>query len=312
LAILFVSLLVPTPAHAREAQVTIGTGGLVGVYYPLGNAICRLVNTNRREHGVRCRAETSGASVENINGVLAGRMDAGFAQSDSQYYALRGEGPWKGKPQPALRALFSVYPELFTLVARGDASIQRFEDLKGKRVNIGAAGSGTRATMDLVMKAFGFGAKDLKRATELGFMEMAPALCDNKIDAFVFVAGHPNAIVQEAANTCASHIAPVDGPAIDRLLQTHPYYAHADVPAKLYRGTDTAQPTFGVLATLVVREDMPEETAYTLTKAVFDNFDDFKRLHPAIYRISKKSSLEGNTAPFHPGAVRYFKEAGLM
>jgi TRAP transporter TAXI family solute receptor len=239
-------------------------------------------------------------------------MDVGFAQSDTQYYAMKGEGPFKDKPQPKLRALFSVYPELFTLVARQDANIRKFEDIKGKRINIGDPGSGTRATMELVMKEFGIAQSDLKLASELKFVEMAPALCDNKIDAFVFVAGHPNAIFQEAATSCSSNIASVSGPPIDKLVASNPFYAKADIPGKMYKGTDAAQPSFGVLATLVVSADMPEATAYAITKAVFDNFDDFKKLHPAIANITKEGSLKGNTVPFHPGAVKYFKEKGLM
>jgi hypothetical protein len=225
---------------------------------------------------------------------------------------MKGEGPFKDKPQAKLRALFSVYPELFTLVARQDANIRKFEDIKGKRINVGDPGSGTRATMELVMKEFGIAQSDLKLASELKFVEMAPALCDNKIDAFVFVAGHPNAIFQEAATSCASNIASVSGPPVDKLVAANPFYAKADIPGKMYKGTDTAQPAFGVLATLVVSADMPEATAYVITKAVFDNFDDFKKLHPAIANITKEGSLKGNTVPFHPGALKYFKEKGLM
>ena len=313
-ASIVVAALAPAPAYAQTQQkfITVGTGGIVGVYYPLGGAICRFVNAGRKDHGLRCTVESTGASVFNINAVMAGDMDVGFAQSDTQYYALKGEGPWKDKPQPKLRALFSVYPEIFTLVARQDANIKKFEDIKGKRINIGDPGSGTRATMELVMKAYGIAQSDLKLASELKFVEMAPALCDNKIDAFVFVAGHPNAIFQEAATTCSSNIASVTGQPIDRFVASNPFYAKAEVPGKMYKGTDVAQPAFGVLATLVVSADMPEATAYVITKAVFDNFDDFKKLHPAITNITKEGSLLGNTVPFHPGAVKYFKEKGLM
>ena len=306
------TLLAPTPTFAQQKFITVGTGGIVGVYYPLGGAICRFVNAGRKDHNLRCTVESTGGSVFNINSVMSGDMDVGFAQSDTQYYAMKGEGAFKDKPQPKLRALFSVYPELFTLVARQDANIKRFEDIRGKRINIGDPGSGSRATMDLVMKEFGIAPSDLKLASELKFVEMAPALCDNKIDAFVFVAGHPNAIFQEAATSCASNIAAVAGAPINKLVAANPFYAKADIPGKMYKGTDAPQPSFGVLATLVVSADMPEATAYAITKAVFDNFDDFKKLHPAIANITKEGSLQGNSVPFHPGAVKYFKEKGLM
>jgi TRAP transporter TAXI family solute receptor len=298
-------------AQSADKFITVGTGGIVGVYYPLGGAICRFVNAGRKDHGYRCTVESTGGSVFNINAVMSGDMDIGFAQSDTQFYALNGQAPFKDK-QPKLRALFSVYPELFTLVTRQDANIKSFADLKGKRLNIGDPGSGTRATTELVMAATGIRKEDLRLATELKFVEMAPALCDNKIDAFTFVAGHPNAIFQEAAASCASSIASVTGPGIDKLVKDHPFYAKANVPGKMYKGTDNPQGSFGVLATMVASADLPEQTAYIITKALFDNFDDFRKLHPAVANITKEQMLEGNTVPFHPGALKYFREKGLL
>ena len=304
---------VSAPAVAQQSKfITVGTGGIVGVYYPLGGAICRFVNAGRKDHGLRCTVESTGGSVFNINAVMSGDMDIGFAQSDTQYYAMTGAGAFKDKPQPKLRALFSVYPELLTLVARQDANIKTFADIKGKRVNIGDPGSGTRGTTELVMAALNIKKEDLKLASELKFVEMAPALCDNKIDAFTFVAGHPNAIFQEAASTCSSNIASVVGPGVDKLVKDNPFYAKANVPGKMYKGTDAPQATFGVLATIVASADLPEQTAYVITKAVFDNLDDFKKLHPAVANITREQMLEGNTVPFHPGAVKYFKEKGWM
>ena len=310
----FVSALLfaPVPAQAQQKFITVGTGGIVGVYYPLGGAICRFVNAGRKDHGLRCTVESTGGSVFNINAVMSGDMDIGFAQSDTQYYAMTGAGAFKDKPQPKLRALFSVYPELLTLVARQDANIKTFADIKGKRVNIGDPGSGTRGTTELVMAALNIKKEDLKLASELKFVEMAPALCDNKIDAFTFVAGHPNAIFQEAASTCSSNIATVIGPGVDKLVKDNPFYAKANVPGKMYKGTDTAQATFGVLATIVASTDLPEQTAYVITKAVFDNLEDFKKLHPAVANITREQMLEGNTVPFHAGAVKYFKEKGWI
>ena len=301
------------PALAQQSKfITVGTGGIVGVYYPLGGAICRFVNAGRKDHGLRCTVESTGGSVFNINAVMSGDMDIGFAQSDTQFYAMHGQNAFKDKPQPKLRALFSVYPEVFTLVTRQDANIKTFADIKGKRVNIGDPGSGTRSTTELVMNAMGIRKEDLKFAGELKFVEMAPALCDNKIDAFTFVAGHPNAIFQEAATTCASTIASLSGPGVDKLVADHPFYAKASVPGKMYKGTDNPQMTFGVLATLVASADLPEQTAYVITKAVFDNFDDFRKLHPAVANITKEQMLQGNSVPFHPGALKYFREKGML
>ncbi|MCC6194691.1 MAG: TAXI family TRAP transporter solute-binding subunit [Burkholderiales bacterium] len=300
------------PATAASRTLTLGTAGAMGVYHPIGGAICRMVNVTRKAHRLRCSVEPSDGSVANIRGVLAGDLDLGIAQSDVQYYAQKGEGPFKDTPQAKLRALFSVYPELVTLVAREDANIGSVADLEGKRVGVGPAGSGTRATAQVLLAAFGLSSGDLKAAVELKFIEYPPALCGNKVDAFVLVAGHPNPAVHEAANSCATRIVPVAGPPVDALLKERPYYAKARIPARMYKGTDTAQPTFGTMASVVVSADMPDDVAYAIAKAVFDNFEDFRKLHPALASLTREEALKGNVAPLHPGAVKYFKEAGLM
>ena len=197
-------------------------------------------------------------------------------------------------------------------MTREDANVRSLEDLRGKRVSLGPPGSGTRATMQLVMDAVGLKKSDLKSALEMKFVEMSPALCENKIDAFVFVAGHPNPVFHEAADSCKTRIIPVDGGAIDTLLASKPYYAKAEVPGRVYKGTAAAQPTFGTMATVVVSEEMQDDVAYAITKSVFDNFDDFRKLHPALAGLTKQQALKGETVPFHAGAVRYFKESGLM
>ena len=238
---------------------------------------------------------------------------SGSRKAIPSIYAMMGLGAFKDRPQPKLRALFSVYPELFTLVARQDANIRNFQDIRGKRVNIGDPGSGTRSTMDLVMKQFGIARSELKLATQLKFGEMASALCDNRIDAFVFVAGHPNAIFQEAATLLRlDHRAgrrPADRPADRRVsVLRRRGGARRDVS----RARTRPSAALRVLATVVVSEDLPEAVAYLITKAVFDNFDDFKRLHPAIAAITRQGALQGNTVPFHPGAMRYFREKSLV
>ena len=311
LLIALASVALAAPVLAAQT-ITIGTAGVMGAYHPLGGAICRMVNVTRKAHKLRCSVEPSAGSVANIRGVLQGSIDVGIAQSDMQHAARAGEGPFKGSPQPRLRALFSVYPELLTVMAREDADVRTLADLRGKRVSLGPPGSGTRATMALVMDAIGLAPGDLKSALELKFVEMSPALCENKIDAFVFVAGHPNAVFHEAADSCKTRIVPVEGAPIDALVRGKPYYAKGEVPGRVYKGTDAAQPTFGTMATVVVSQDMPDEVAYAITKAVFDNFDDFRKLHPALAGLTKRQALQGEAVPFHPGAERYFREVGLM
>jgi len=259
--------------------------------------------------------ESTGGSVYNLNTIAAGELDMGVAQSDWQYHAWNGTSKnFKDQgPNKDLRAVFSVHPEPFTVVARQDSGIKNFEDLKGKRVNIGNPGSGQRGTMDELMKAFGWTKDDFKLASELKSSEQSSALCDNKFDAFVFTVGHPSGSIKEAATSCDSVLVNVAGPKIDKLVKDNDYYRTATVPGGMYRGTPNDTKTFGVGATFVSSAKVPDEVIYNVVKAVFENFDQFKKLHPAFVVLKKEEMIkDGLSAPLHDGAVKYYKEAGLM
>lgn len=298
-----------------EEFVTIGTGGITGVYYPVGGAICRLVNKNRKAHGIRCTVESTGASVFNVNAIRTGDLSMGIVQSDTQYYAANGTGTEqfeKAGPDTKLRALFSLHAEAFTLVARDDANIQDFKDLQGKRVNLGDPGSGNRSTMELLMKEYGYTPATYKLATDLKPAEMAGALCDDKIDAYVYVVGHPNGSIKEASTTCKSHVVPVVGAEVDAFMEKYPFYPAASIPGGMYTGTPDTVKTFGPRATLLASADLPDDVAYEVVKSVFGNLDEFKKLHPVLENLTPEEMLTGNSVEFHPGALRYFKEAGLI
>ncbi len=305
----------PQPSPAADSQfVTIGTGGVTGVYYPTGGAICRLVNKTRSEHGIRCSVESTGGSVYNLNTIAAGELDMGVAQSDWQYHAYYGTSQFEEQgPNKDLRAVFSVHPEPFTMVARADSGIRNFQDIKGKRVNIGNPGSGQRGTMEVLMEAMGMKIEDLKLASELKAAEQASALCDNKVDAMVYVVGHPNGSIKEATTSCDSVLVNVTGPAVDKLIKENSYYRTATIPGGMYRGTDADVKTFGVGATFVTSAKVPEKVIYNVVKAVFENFEDFKKLHPAFENLKREEMIkDGLSAPLHKGAIKYYKEAGLM
>jgi len=311
----FVLFMEAPPAQAVEQTfVTIGTGGVTGVYYPTGGAICRLVNKTRKEHGIRCTVESTGGSVYNLNTIAAGELDMGVAQSDWQYHAYTGSSKFESQgPNKDLRAVFSVHPEPFTVVARKDSGIKNFQDLKGKRVNIGNPGSGQRGTMEVVMGALGWTKADFKLASELKSAEQSSALCDNKIDAIVFTVGHPSGSIKEATTSCDSVLVNVTGPEIDALVKENDYYRTATVPGGMYRGNPADTKTFGVGATFVSSAEVPEYVIYNVVKAVFENFDEFKKLHPAFKVLVKEEMIkDGLSAPLHDGAVKYYKEAGLM
>jgi len=309
-------LLAADLASAQEQKfITIGTGGVTGVYYPTGGAICRLVNKDRKEHGIRCSVESTGGSVYNVNTIRQGELDMGVVQSDVQYKALKGEGEefQDQGPFEDLRAVFSVHAEPFTVVARSDSGIETFDDLKGKRVNVGNPGSGQRSTMEVLMNAKGWTMDDFALASELKSAEQSQALCDNKIDAMVFTVGHPSGSIQEATTTCDTKLIPVTGPEVDRLVEDNPYYAKAVIPGGMYAGSDEDVETFGVKATFVSAADVPDDVVYQVTKGVFENFEDFKSLHPAFATLEKEGMVtEALSAPLHPGAEKYYSEAGMM
>ena len=313
--LLAASMLLADGAAATEKYITIGTGGQTGVYYPAGGAICRLVTRGSKEHGItKCTPETTGGSIYNLNAIRQGELDVAVAQSDWHYNSYYGKGVFAAQgPDKGLRSIMSLHSEPFTVVARADAGIKKFDDLKGKRVNIGNPGSGMRATMEEVMRAKSWSNDDFKLVSELKAAEQSQALCDNKIDAMVFAAGHPNGSIQEVTTTCETRLIPVEGPTIDKLVEENPYYAYAVIPGGMYEGNPDDIKTFGVKATLVSSEQISDDIVYNVTKAIFENFDVFKTLHFVFAGLDKQTSIEdGLTSPLHEGAKRYYKEAGLL
>ncbi|WP_299784808.1 TAXI family TRAP transporter solute-binding subunit [uncultured Marivita sp.] len=306
--------LVATPTLAQDTFITIGTGGVTGVYYPTGGAICRMMSRTRAEHGIRCGVESTGGSVFNINAIRSGELDFGVAQSDWQYHAFNGTSQFEEQGAfEGLRAVFSIHPEPFTVVARADAGITNFEDLQGKRVNVGNPGSGQRGTMEVLMDALGWTMDDFTVASELQAGEQSQALCDNNIDAMVYTVGHPSGSIQEATTACDAVLVNVTGDAVDTLVEENPFYRTATIPGGMYRGNDEDVQTFGVGATLVTSTDVADEVVYALVKAVFEDIDQFRGLHPAFANLDPaEMANDGLSAPLHPGAEQYFREAGLI
>lgn len=300
-------------AFAQQKFMTIGTGGVTGVYYAAGGAICRLVNKDRAKHGIRCSVESTGGSVFNINTIKAGELDLGFAQSDVQYNAAKGVAQFKDGAYSDLRAVFSVHPEPFTVLARKEAGIKSFADFKGKRFNVGNPGSGTRASMEELLGAMGWKMGDFSLASELKADEHGPALCDGKIDGFFYAVGHPSANIQDPTTSCGAQLVSITGPAVDKLVADKPYYAKATIPGGLYPNNPNPAQTYGVLATVVASSKTPAETVYQVVKAVFDNFDEFKKLHPALANLTPEAMVKnGQSAALHDGAARYYKEKGWI
>ncbi len=316
IAVLAALLMTLANAQAKTQFVTIGTGGITGVYYPTGGAIAKMVNKKKKEYGIRATVESTGGSVFNVNAVMNGDLEFGIVQSDRQYQAWHGLAEWKDKgPQKDLRSVFSIHPESVTLVAAVDSGIKTIKDLKGKKVNIGNPGSGQRQNAIDALTAVGIDYKKDLQAENVKASEAPGLLQDGRIDAFFYTVGHPSGAIKEATSGARKvRFVSITGPEIDKMLAKFPYYAKSVIPVEMYPGAqnDKDIPTVGVKATLVTSAKVPDEIVYAITKEVFDNFDDFKKLHPAYSTLTKQSMLEGLSAPIHPGAMKYYKEAGLM
>ena len=315
----------PITSIAKSAEFfTIGTGGPTGVYFQTGNAICKMLHKSAisADHGrkkgtakaYRCTAPSTGGSNYNIGQIKDGEFQFGVAQSDWQYHAVNGTSKWEGKQFSNLRAVFSVHNEPFQIWASKKSKIKDFKSLKGKVVNIGNPGSGQRGTMEELMKAQGVDNSYFKSVTELTSSEQVKALCDGKIDAFGYSVGFPNGAMEQAA-TCKAKASPINltGAPVQGLISGADYYAQAVIPKGTYSNQKKDATTFGVKATVVTSADVSDEMVYLVTKAVMENFDDFKAQHPAFSFLEKKNMIkDGLSAPLHPGAIKYYKEVGLM
>ena len=314
---LAVFLLCFMSSHDAQSRtfVTIGTGGVTGVYYPTGGAISRMVNKKAGEYGIKATVESTAGSVYNINAVLSGDLEFGVAQSDRQFQAYNGEAEWsKLGPQKDLRAVFSIHPESITLIASLASNIKDVTGLKGKRVNIGNPGSGQLQNSKDVLEGAGVALGSF-HAEQVKAVEAPGLLQDEKIDAFFYTVGHPNGNIKEATSGRVKvSIIPITGPGIDRLLKRHSYYAKSTILRKFYPSAVNTRDieSIGVKATLVASSRLDEKIVYAITKEVFDNLDAFKKLHPAYSVLTKENMLEGLSAPIHKGALRYYREAGLI
>ncbi len=300
--------------------IAIGTGGPTGVYFVVGQTVCRMVHKEAaegrkkgRKHGIRCAAPSTAGSTYNIRNIQAGELDFGVAQSDWQYHAYNGTSKFEGKQFKGLRAVFSVHAEPYHIIVGKNSGIKSWADLKGKRFNIGNPGSGQRGTTEVLMEGYGTKKSDFKIATELTSTEQSKALCDGKIDAYGYTVGVPNAGVSVATDGCGAKIINLNTAVEKKLVDANPYYAFATIPKGTYKTTDADVTTFGVMATFVTSAAVSEQIVYEVTRAVFENLDDFRRLHPAFANLDPKQMITNAiSAPLHPGAIKYYKEKGWM
>lgn len=295
-------------------EVVIGTGRPGSVDFALGDSICRLFNLELPARGLRCAAYPSQSPVANIESLHARRSDIGIVQSDILSDAITGRGPFAASgPDSELRVLFTGQTQAFTIVARRELAIREASELRGTRINLGSPGSGERVSMNRVMAALGFSRTDFAAARELPLAQQHAAFCANELDAIVYTVGHPSGLVEDVIRTCGGALVEVSGPPIERLLASHSEYTGSTIPANTYPSNPEPIATIGVRTAIITTARLPEPIAYEIAKAVFENSDDFRRLHPAFATLLPRDmvpSAEG--VPVHPGAVRYYRERGWL
>jgi TRAP transporter TAXI family solute receptor len=295
-------------------EVAIGTGRPGGVYLALGDSICRFFNLDGAQRRLRCAAFVSRGPVANIESLRDGRVDIVVVQSDVLADAFAGAGPFASRgPDEALRVLFTGQTEAFTIVARRELGIRAATELRGKRINLGSPGSGERVSMERVLAALGFAPMDFAATRELPLAEQHDAFCGNALDAIVYTVRHPNGFVDDAIRTCGGVLVDVSGPPIDALLTGHPEYSRAVVSGGTYPGNPHAVATLAVRTTIITTSRLPEAVAYEITKALFENVDDFRRLHPDFATLLPRDMVPNDTTvPVHTGAARYYRGRGWL
>ena len=292
--------------------ITFGTGELNGTYYPTGNYLCKFINKITQKTNIRCSVESTDGSVYNINAIESGEFNFAIAQADTIYQAVHGLKKFNNNPSKKLRSVMAIYPELFTLITRKDASINKLTDIKGKRVNLGNLKSGSEFTTLELFKAFNINNESLSLSSSLKIEDTEDALIDNEIDAYFFMVGHPAETIQNAAISTPITIVPIIGPQLDEFIKKNQYFIKDVIPAGLYKGVDEAIQTFSVKAVVVTSVDTSDKLVYTFVKTILENFDEFKTLHPAYSNVTRESLLEGLGVPLHKTAKKYFKEIGLL
>jgi len=305
-----VMMMSSLPAYAQQ-DILIGGGSVTGVYYQVALQTCKLLNTHQSKD-YHCIGRPALGSVFNINAVIRGLLDFGIAQSDINYEASKGEGPWADAPATKLRSVFSLYPETVLLMARVDAKIKTVTDLKGKIVNIGNEGSGQRLNAQEILKLYGLDETTDIKSKGLQQSEASRALVAGKIDAFFYTVGNPSAALEEPAAAIHTDLISINSQAIKSLVTEKPYYVMTTIPADTYKGISHVTETYAVKATVVASSDLSDQAVYDYVKTVFENLEELKGLHQAFKILNSNAMLQGLTAPLHDGAIKYYKERGLM
>ena len=309
LVALLAALSLTTVAMAAPTYMSIATGGTTGTYYAVGGALAAAVTKGGK---IQCTAETGNASVANVNLIATKGIEIAFVQNDITYWAYNGELMFQGKPLKNIRAVASLYPEHIQVVVAKDAGIKSIADLKGKRVGVGAPGSGVEGDVQAIFKVAGLTYKDLKKADFLDFAATTSRFKDNQIDAGFVVAGYPTASIMDLTTTKDVDLLSFDDAFLAKLHKVYPYFVASTIPANTYKGIDKVTKTPAVMAILITNDAVPADQVYEFLTAMFDNLKDIAAVHAKGKEITLKGALDGHTAPLHPGAEKFYKEKGLI
>ncbi len=304
-------------AHGQQQPhqwINVGTGTLTGVYYGVGGALCRVINHYRPDTGLRCSVESTAGSLENMRTLKEKDVDLALVESGVHHKAVKGIGQYSAEgPATDLRSVMSLHPEPYTVVVRKEAGIKSLTDLKGKRFNVGERDTVVRGAVAEFLDAVGWSTSDFAPAPRLTPDESGPALCDNRIDGFFVSIDHPTPIVQLPTAICGAKLVALSGPNIDKFVKSRPYLSFSTIPGGVYNANPQETRAFGVRATLMTTTAVPADTIYSITRTLFENFDMFRRLHPALDTLRAESMVhEGLAAPLHDGAARLYREKGWI
>lgn len=300
-------------AGAADMRIELATGGVTGVYYPAGGAICRMINRGRTEHGIRCSVAPTDGSIYNLDALRTEEFALAIAQSDIQGASYRGRRNFTEAGADAeLRSLLSLHSEPLHILSRADAGIRTLQELDGRRVNIGNPESGQRGTVALILDHLGWTTETFSVAGELTSVDQSRALCDDRFDVLFFTAGIPNGSMKEAARLCDTRLVPLARTWVRSFVRRNPAYSRSVIPGGMYRGSDDDVLTIATRATLVTSTRLAPDVAYQVVRSIFERFEDFRILHPALTELEPREMVRsGLVAPLHEGAERYYREAGL-
>lgn len=309
-----VPALASAPSSAKEKFVALGTSSQSGVYYPVAQGICGLINGGRDEHLVRCLANTTGGSIYNIQAIATGELDFALTRAGLAYEAYRGIGEFEAYgANPKLRSMSVLYSQPLSVIVKQDSDVKTFLDIVGKRINIGNLGSGKRELAEMMLELMRWTSKDFAEVHELNTSRMGKAFCEDKVDVLIEAIGIPSKFLDDMINGCKGRFVDIPKNVVDAVRLKGPYYEPGVIPAKLYPIHKKDVQTFNVNVVLVSSTDTSAETIYTITKTMFEKFPLLQKTHAVFANMTPKSMVEqAEYIPFHEGALRYYRESNLL